>query len=235
MAVELLKHNLTLLGTIRSHRKEIPPVLREKKRPIESSRLLFDHDNKITLVSYIPKRNKNVILLSSSHTNDKTIPSMANKPQLILDYNFGKKGVDQLDEAIEEFSCRRKTARWPLLLFFNMLDVAAYNGFVIMKKCGFVSSRKQFLRIVSIQLAEEYAKKRFERNQHLRRSTKEAGNLFGFLPDVSTSSTVNANCRVSRCKECNKNTRSKCDVCLSFICPNHRHLIKTCVCSICKR
>ena len=53
---------------------------------------------------------------------NKTIPSMANKPELIIDYNFGKKGVDQLDKAIEEFSCRWKTVRWPLLLFFNILD-----------------------------------------------------------------------------------------------------------------
>ena len=31
LAVELLKHNLTLLGTIRSHRKEIPEILRKRR------------------------------------------------------------------------------------------------------------------------------------------------------------------------------------------------------------
>lgn len=89
---------------------------------------------------------------------------MANKPELIIDYNFGKKGVDQLDEAIEEFSCRRKTVRWPLLLFFNMLDVAAHNGLILMKKSGSHLTRKQYLRTLSIQLAEESAKTRFKRN-----------------------------------------------------------------------
>lgn len=68
LALSLLQENLTLLGTMRSHRKEVPEDLRNKQRPATSSLFAFDHQNKITLVSYIPKRNKNVIMLSSSHT-----------------------------------------------------------------------------------------------------------------------------------------------------------------------
>ena len=69
---------------------------------------------------------------------------MDNKPEMIAHYNFGKKGVDQLDEEVEEFTCRRKTVRWPLLLFFNMLDISAFNAFVLMKKNGYRGSRNFF-------------------------------------------------------------------------------------------
>jgi hypothetical protein len=135
LAKTLLEKNLTLLGTIRNHRKEIPDRLKNKNRPVSSTEFSFDHEHGIMLASYIPKRNKNVILLSSSHCSNATVEG--NKPALILDYNYGKKGVDQFDQNIEEFTCRRKTVRWPLLLFFNMLDVAAFNGYLLMKFDGY--------------------------------------------------------------------------------------------------
>ena len=58
LAVNLLHMNLTLLGTIRNHRREIPEELRNGKRPVESSLFAYDHENKIMLVSYIPKKEQ---------------------------------------------------------------------------------------------------------------------------------------------------------------------------------
>ena len=187
LALSLLRETLTLLGTIRSHRREIPEDLRNKKRPVTSSLFAFDHENKVTLVSYIPKKNKNVIMLSSSHSGKRIIPAMDNKPEMIAHYNFGKKGVDQLDEEVEEFTCRRKTVRWPLLLFFNMLDISAFNAYVLMKKNGYQGSRKSFLRNLRIQLATECIKKRLQRNARLSTSVKEAAALFGFLQPSTVS------------------------------------------------
>ena len=123
LALELLKRDITLLGTMRLNRKEIPDHLKQKRRDVLSSEFVYDHENKIVMVSYIPKRNKNVVLLSSSHSGCEIVTSHNNKPQMILDYNFGNKGVDQFDQNIEEYTCRRKTVRWPLLLFFNMVDI----------------------------------------------------------------------------------------------------------------
>ena len=182
LAVALIEKNLTLLGTMRLSRVEIPHVLRDNNRPIESSKFLYDHDNKIVLVSYIPRRRKNVVLLSSSHAGSTVFPDQANKPEMILDYNTGKKGVDQFDQNIEKFTCRRKTVRWPLLLFYNILDVSAFNGFLIMKKNGYSKSRKQFLIALSKQLVSTCARSRVLRNNNLSKSAKEAARLLGFLP-----------------------------------------------------
>jgi hypothetical protein len=53
------------------------------------------------------------------------------RPVMITDYNCRKSGVDQMDENVAEFTCLRKTARWPLVIFSNILDVAVNNSFAI--------------------------------------------------------------------------------------------------------
>jgi hypothetical protein len=42
--------------------------------------------------------------------------------------------VDNLDKVIGTYSCRRMTARWPLVIFYNVIDVSSYNAFVIWNK-----------------------------------------------------------------------------------------------------
>ena len=44
---------------------------------------------------------------------------------MILDYNQRKDGADMFEKNLEEFSCRRKTAKWPLLFFYSMVDAPA--------------------------------------------------------------------------------------------------------------
>ena len=166
---------------MRSHRREILNDLQNAKRPVTSSLFSFDHENKIMLVSYLAKKNKNVIMLSSSHSDKKILPHMDNKPAMIADYNFGKKGVDQMDEEVEEFTCRRKTVRWPFVLFFNMLDIAAFNAFILMKNEGYSASRKCFLKNLCKQLAEKSIRQRFHRNPRLGPHIREAAILLGFI------------------------------------------------------
>ena len=48
-----------------------------------------------------------------------------------MDYNATKGGVDSLDELVTGYSCKRRTLRWTLVIFFNILDIFAYNAFVI--------------------------------------------------------------------------------------------------------
>lgn len=57
LAVKLLLRKMPLVGTIRKNRNELPPVLLQMKRkPVHHSEFIFDHNNKITLVSYVPKK-----------------------------------------------------------------------------------------------------------------------------------------------------------------------------------
>ena len=69
-------------------------------------------------------------LLSTTH-HDMQTEGEKQKPVIITHYNQTKSGVDNLDHLAGLFSVKRKTRRWPLVLFFNMLDVGAIASFVI--------------------------------------------------------------------------------------------------------
>jgi len=55
--------------------------------------------------------NKSVVLLSTEHHSAEISPEVKNKPQMILDYNATKWGVDTADQMIANYSCQRITRR----------------------------------------------------------------------------------------------------------------------------
>ena len=234
LALNLLQHNLTLLGTIRSHRREIPPLLKVKK-PLFESTFLFENTNNITFVSYQSKKNKNVILLSSSHSSTRCSNDEFKKPEMILCYNEEKGGVDMFDENLEEFSCKRKTVRWPMLFFYNMIDTATNNGFLLMKKNGYSKTKKAFLKALSFQLAQPYVRQRlqFRRiKQSVKRTAEEAG--FDLPIQRNNNNHQENNNLPRRCISCKKSTRSECNNCRSHVCPNHRVISKIVSCLHCR-
>ena len=98
------------------------------------------------------KETKSAMLLSSTHTENSVITDECQNLLMILDYNQRKGGVDSFDENLDEVSCRRKTIRWPLLFFSNMVDAAANNAYILIKNCGRYSKSKIcFLKNLSFQ------------------------------------------------------------------------------------
>jgi hypothetical protein len=85
LKASLLKEKITFIGTVRNNKREIPAeFLPSKKREIQSS--IFGHHKSATLVSYVPKKNKAVTVLSTMH-HDNDICSETKKPDLIMVYN----------------------------------------------------------------------------------------------------------------------------------------------------
>ncbi|XP_026017116.1 piggyBac transposable element-derived protein 4-like [Astatotilapia calliptera] len=134
------------------------------------------------ILSYVAKKNKNVLLLttapryyhhrsgpeprpsrrisnSSSNSSGGSSNRSGAKPPLVLHYNRTKGGVDNLDKVVSTYSCRRKTRRWPVALFHNMVDVAAYNAFVLWREIhpdwmpGKLNRRRLFLERLGKALA----------------------------------------------------------------------------------
>lgn len=125
---QLLALNTTLVGTIRKNKKEVPrELLPSRARPEFSS--IFWHDRQLTLVSYVPKRSKAVILLSSMIYDQAVVDKNNRKPEIITYYNENKSGVDNLDHMVRLYTCKRKSKRWPLALFYNILDCTALSVF----------------------------------------------------------------------------------------------------------
>ncbi|KAG1971378.1 hypothetical protein F2P79_002510 [Pimephales promelas] len=127
---ELLRRKMTMIGTVRLNKPELPPALLSVKgRARLSSMFAFTETH--ALVSYCPRKNKNVLLMSTLHRDAAISNKDHKKPEIILDYNKTKGGVDTLDKLVGTYTCQRKTVHWPMVVFFNMLDVSAYNSLVL--------------------------------------------------------------------------------------------------------
>lgn len=85
------------------------------------------------MVSYVPKKKKFVTLLCTLHTKKEIRDSDKKNPEIIhyYYYNATKSEVDVLDERIGTYRCKRKVNRWPMALFANIIDISAFNSFVI--------------------------------------------------------------------------------------------------------
>ncbi|KAJ8928620.1 hypothetical protein NQ314_018789 [Rhamnusium bicolor] len=107
---------------------------RVKGRPLYSSMWAYGKgSNNCILTSYVPRKNKNVILLSSYHNDDAIDGDTKDvfKPELITFYNSTKGGVDVVDRLKSEYSATRKSNRWPFTVFCTLLNIATINSQII--------------------------------------------------------------------------------------------------------
>ena len=98
----LSSKNITLVGTLRKNKPEIPALfLSRKQRNVHSS--IFGFTNDLTLVSYVPARKKTVVLLLLQHHDDTCMgEEKDHKPEIIMHYNAAKRGVDVLDKLLKD-------------------------------------------------------------------------------------------------------------------------------------
>jgi hypothetical protein len=127
----LLGRRMTYTGTLRKNKGEVAPQFLPNARRAQHSSV-FGFQNDVTMVSYVPKKSKAVLLLSTFHHDAEVAGENEKyKPKIILDYNKYKAGVDTLDQLVRSYSCRRKCRRWPFTMFCNLLDIAAYNSYIL--------------------------------------------------------------------------------------------------------
>ncbi|XP_035225524.1 uncharacterized protein LOC118198042, partial [Stegodyphus dumicola] len=116
LSQDLLKKKITIVGTMRKNKREMPPEFLAKKIEVYSS--IFGFQKEATLVSYVPKKkkNKSVILLSTMHSGDQIDESTGESktPEIITFYNMTKGAVDVVDEMAAAYSTARVARRWPM-------------------------------------------------------------------------------------------------------------------------
>lgn len=167
----LLQKNITMVGTMRKNKRSIPPkLLLCKKKPLYQSTYAFTMDT--TLVSYISKKNKCTVLQSTMHDSAEIGTDPKKKPNIVAYYNKTKGGVDTVDKMLSCYSVKRKTNRWPMAVFSNMVDISALNAYIIYSTVNPQWHPKQkrtrradFLRELALQLAENYKSKRERRSR----------------------------------------------------------------------
>ncbi|XP_045571390.1 uncharacterized protein isoform X2 [Salmo salar] len=122
-------------------------------------------------VFYVPKKCKNVVLMSTLHRDGRICGQEHQKLEIIMDYNATKGGVDNLDKLVTGCSCKRRTLHRPLEMF-NILDFSAYNAIVIWMVLnpdwnrGKLQKRQLFLE----ELGKALVRPQIQRRQHIPRN-----------------------------------------------------------------
>lgn len=60
-----------------------------------------------------------------------TKSTIGDKPEMIDYYNTTKGGVDSIDEKCSVYGSSRRTQRWPMAIFFRILDMSTVNAFIM--------------------------------------------------------------------------------------------------------
>lgn len=122
---EMGDRSLTYVGTLKKNKREIPPEFLPSKEQRVGSAIYG-----VTLLSVVPKKNRAVLLLSSMHHNIAT-DEVKRKQEIVAYYKKTKAGVDLLDMKCAVYTSSNRTKRWPMAIFFQMIDISTVNSFVI--------------------------------------------------------------------------------------------------------
>ena len=236
LAKTMLQHKLTIVGTMKKCKREIPECMKAATSR-ESKTSVFGFNDEMKMVSYVPKKNKAVVLLSTMHHDisiDEEDPKK--RPEIIKFYNKTKIGVDLVDQMVQTYTCRRQTRQWPLNLFFNLLDITALNAYTIFRQVhpdhqstqG--SRRRRFITDLANSLIMRHMTTRQKISQ-LQRTTNEAMMRCGLaFPTPSQQENT-----MQKRKRCSLHPHTKdrkvakcCSRCCKPVCPEHSITTITC-------
>ena len=148
VAEYLLENDITVVGTLRSHRIGLPKELTEvKDRDDLSVKYAFTEDGNIMLVSYVVKKKsgkRNILMLTTMHKSVKITRDSRKKPNVITLYDGTKSGVDVMDMISSNLSTRIQSRRWPLNALAFVLDTARSNAQTILKDNNNDGNRSSF-------------------------------------------------------------------------------------------
>jgi hypothetical protein len=151
----LTEHHLTSVGTVRKNKRELPrSLVSTAGRPLPSS--MFGFQKQITTVSYVERKNKNVLMWSTLH-HDDTIDKESGdkqKPEIVTFYNLTKGGVDALDKLSASYDIARNSRRWPLTIFYSILNTAGVDSEIVYRNNtnDFTTTRREFLKCLGKEL-----------------------------------------------------------------------------------
>jgi hypothetical protein len=228
LANSLLSKGLTIVGTLRKNKTFIPSnfLPNTRREPFSN---VFGFRKNMTLVSYVPKKNRAVLLLSTMHQSNHTDPSNSNKSEINLYYNSTKGGVDTLDQMAHAYSVKRKTNRWPLLFLYNLIDVCGIAAFVVYmnlypdwNKNKPRLRRKLFLKDIAMNMVQAQIKRRSNKGLSRR--------LVATISDVMRNSENTQNTHPVK----HTKSRKRCHMCPSKISRFSPQCCSSCGLNICK-
>lgn len=235
----MMNLKLTVVGTLRKNKREIPPsFITTRGKQVPSCLHAFDGPK--TLVSYIPRKNKSVVLLSTMHKNS-SVDKDSNIPEVVTFYNATKGGVDTLDQLCHTYTTARKSRRWPLRVFFGMLDQGAVNAMILFLNANPTwkdissNNRRKFLKELALDLLRPHMLERLTVPQLprglvdlLRSICDETSQKKQGQVNNEAKNNMSPSSR-KRCNFCprqkDKKTAIQCVSCKKPMCNDHRSLL----------
>ncbi|XP_014614562.1 PREDICTED: uncharacterized protein LOC106792604 [Polistes canadensis] len=111
-----------------------------------------------------------------------------------------------------KYTVKSSSRRWPLQIFFNILDLAAINAWILYKEVTRIQiERKQFLFKLAEQLSVNYTTER-QKNS----SQQENSEVSTATSSSTRDSTKRKICQIRLCH--NNKTNNVCQKCQKYVC-----------------
>ena len=135
----LLKMGIRSCGTFRPNRKHLPAGLKDAMKSLSEGETKAWQSGQLGCLVWCDKQP--VLILSTHHRVDEMVhiqndrgpsqPPVITKPQVALDYNVGKTGVDTVDQLRQSYAMQRKSRKdWPSLAWW-LIDICIINSYTL--------------------------------------------------------------------------------------------------------
>ncbi|XP_054274637.1 piggyBac transposable element-derived protein 4-like [Macrosteles quadrilineatus] len=159
LAERLLERITFITGTINKKSKFLSKTV--KKTKLGERETVYFRKGRLLLVGYRQKTTRKPVLVISTgyHAEDGIVRSkkglVGRKPLLIHNYNQNMGGVDVSDKCVYALSINRQTSKYWKKIFFNLIDLALFNAYVLYKlNSDKPKSRREFHISVLESLAD---------------------------------------------------------------------------------
>lgn len=210
-------------------------------------------DNNLQLTGSLSKNHEDIpdFLKSNSscHVKDTTLFYTSNEKLILTTLKFENDEIVHFHEAkincfqklkrmIDKYTVIQKSKRWPLAIFYTIIDIAAFNAYSIYKYTDASFERRQFLLDLAKELAEGHIARRLSSDEkiysavailglkHLltKRMAIKGDEIFEMRKIKQTMTR-----KRGRCFNCprsmDRKSSEKCDKCFSFVCTEHRGVL----------
>lgn len=171
------------------------------------------------------------------HDGDDIDPD-TNKPQIIVDYNSTKGGVDIVDRLCTNNDVSRNSRQWPMVVFYHIINIAGINSQIVSHNDPTSDLvHRKFQIDLSLDLMKKHIRLRAT-SQIIPRILKErAAELTNFeQPQPRPAQEQDA--QFDRYRMCpskkNRKSKYKCRQCKMFFCLEHVFSSEKILCNECE-